>query len=660
MESPVLAPKPFRNTTRVAALIGLSALSFTQELNPIYLALSWAGLLVSLFLDMRPSLQASMRRLETGAVLVLVGLTLLDFFHWGSTLFVAVAHFLLLFQLIKLAGLKETKDCMQIFVVSFFQMLSACTLSVDAWQGVMLLFFVPTGIAGLFWHEVSRHEEKRGRTFLLPAQKPYRTLLILICVVALPLVGVLAGSMFLVFPRLGFRSALGGLGFGKSGYTEQVNLGAGGSISESASPVLWLKIPERERSRWKGYLRGTTLDRFDGKSWTSSGTGIQETLFLDASGSFRVAHVPRELLRDALHQEVTLVNTSGATLFGSPMVAEVMAPFSTLQSRTDGSLRWTTGWRKPLNYRVISFDVPLAMQGHRRRVERELERNLVLPQVSYDSIRKLVQDISRSQEPREQANELLAYLQENYTYTLRSVASSGSDPVHDFLFVQKSGSCGHFASAMAVMLRLQGIPARVVAGYYKGKWNSRAEQYLIREKDAHAWVEAYFPEEGWVMLDPSPRVEAAASSSRMLIRLQENWDYANFHWDRLVIQYDLYSQIKMAEGIQERSSRMEFGAEKNVERNDQALAGKVAMGGFVTLLLGMGGIIIGWRLHRRKDAVDPAIVFYQRFLVRMEKKGFPKKRWETGMEFANRLPKSERDPNPKEVTERYYKVRFAD
>src|SRR5688572_16214792 len=110
MENPLLAPKPFRTTTRVAAFLGLSALSFTQELNPIYLGLAWTGLLMSFFLDQRPLFQRGMRRLETSAVLVLVGLTVLDFFRWGSSLFAAVAHFLLLFQLIKLLGLKEIKD----------------------------------------------------------------------------------------------------------------------------------------------------------------------------------------------------------------------------------------------------------------------------------------------------------------------------------------------------------------------------------------------------------------------------------------------------------------------------------------------------------------------------------------------------------------------
>src|SRR5688572_20061572 len=104
MENARLAPSPFRMTVRLASVLGLSALTFTRELNPIHLMLAWTALGLSLFLDRQDTWQRALRRFETLAVILLVSLTGFDFFRWGSTLFVAVAHFLVLFLFIKLVG----------------------------------------------------------------------------------------------------------------------------------------------------------------------------------------------------------------------------------------------------------------------------------------------------------------------------------------------------------------------------------------------------------------------------------------------------------------------------------------------------------------------------------------------------------------------------
>jgi hypothetical protein len=73
-----------------------------------------------------------------------------------------------------------------------------------------------------------------------------------------------------------------------------------------------------------------------------------------------------------------------------------------------------------------------------------------------------------------------------------------------FLFKAKRGFCEQFATAMAVMCRTQGIPARVAVGYGTGDYNSLTGYYEVKESDAHAWVEVYFPAAGWVPFDPTP------------------------------------------------------------------------------------------------------------------------------------------------------------
>ncbi len=85
----------------------------------------------------------------------------------------------------------------------------------------------------------------------------------------------------------------------------------------------------------------------------------------------------------------------------------------------------------------------------------------------------------------------------------------GEPPLVDFLFDTKQGFCQHFAGSMAVMLRSIGIPTRLAVGYTKGRLDATSREWEILDRDAHTWVEAYLPGEGWVNLDPTPGRAAA-------------------------------------------------------------------------------------------------------------------------------------------------------
>src|SRR5690349_1717032 len=124
--------RPFTWAARAVSFLGFCALSLTGEVGPGYLTAAWLTWCGSLALDRDPQKQEPLRRWETTAVLILVAAFVVDFFLLHATVFLAVTHFLILFQIFKLLGLKERKDCLQIFLVGFFQILGACTLSVDA------------------------------------------------------------------------------------------------------------------------------------------------------------------------------------------------------------------------------------------------------------------------------------------------------------------------------------------------------------------------------------------------------------------------------------------------------------------------------------------------------------------------------------------------
>jgi hypothetical protein len=660
---------PLLWTIRVASALGFASLSLTGEIHPMYVLACWAVWCASLALDRYTRWADALRRRETAAVILLVTIFALDFFVWGYSIFVSVAHFLLLFQMFKMLGGKARKDCLQILLVSFFQVLSACTLAVDAWQGFILLLLIPVATAGLFWQQISREIEGTEQTAPPSALRSYRRWVAGMCLSAIPINALLAGAMFMIFPRLAFRGAFAGLGAGRSGYTEQVNLAQTGMIGTDSTPVMWLQIlPKEDRGRWKSYLRGGTLDYFDGRRWSHGPVAAAHTIYPDSNGVFRIQPSKSRGLR----QSVTLVNTAGATLFGSPNISEIIAPLSTLQYLPDGSVRWTRGWRKPLRYDVVSQEQASATpaQGY--------SQDLQLPSVNLQRTRVLARKIAGRRKPLAQAQALEAYLRTHYKYSLDLGSQASSDPLEDFLFDRQRGPCGHFASAMAVMLRLQGIPARVVSGYYKGSWNPMLEQYLIRERDAHAWVEAYISDRGWVAFDPSPRTTGGAMlARRWQLRLQENWEYLNYQWDRMVIQYDLYSQVKVVEDIQSNTNKVNSTVGGWIDKylmgfkrptDDRRLTRADRHVVFFFLLTAVVGLL--WFLSRRghrSEKDDPAIAFYQKFLTQMAHKGFPKSQSETGWEYVRRLQSFQSAADTRRslpadaqhITDRYYRARFA-
>lgn len=110
----------------------------------------------------------------------------------------------------------------------------------------------------------------------------------------------------------------------------------------------------------------------------------------------------------------------------------------------------------------------------------------------------------------EKLDSIVARLQENYSYSLEHEVTPGSDPVLDFLVKHTSGHCEYFASAAALLARAAGIPARVVGGYRVTERSPFTGDHLVRERNAHAWVEAWVKNRGWITIDPTPPGDLAA------------------------------------------------------------------------------------------------------------------------------------------------------
>jgi hypothetical protein len=152
---------------------------------------------------------------------------------------------------------------------------------------------------------------------------------------------------------------------------------------------------------------------------------------------------------------------------------------------------------------------------------------------------------------------------ENYRYSLEADTTTLSHPLEEFLFARKTGYCEHYATAMVVMLRTVGIPARLVTGFLATEWNEYGGYFTVRQRDAHAWVEVYFPHSGWITMDPTPTVSAAVTTTRWepLSQLGES---LRLKWDRLFVHYSAKDQLAVVHGVREGSDALRERVSRSV------------------------------------------------------------------------------------------------
>jgi transglutaminase-like putative cysteine protease len=182
---------------------------------------------------------------------------------------------------------------------------------------------------------------------------------------------------------------------------------------------------------------------------------------------------------------------------------------------------------------------------------------LELPPQGNPKARALAQEWSdQNREPEALVAAALSFLKENeFTYTLRPTPLEG-DRIDDFLFRTRNGYCEHFASAFAYLMRAAQIPARIVGGYLGGERNPFGNYLIVRQSDAHAWVEVWLPKTGWTRIDPTSaiapaRIEQGSAaalppaerpiylSSRYMAWLYRYWKPVQFAWDRVNTGWNL-------------------------------------------------------------------------------------------------------------------------
>jgi transglutaminase-like putative cysteine protease len=262
--------------------------------------------------------------------------------------------------------------------------------------------------------------------------------------------------------------------------------------------------------RWRSY----TLDRYIGTGWAN--TPVEDVLYESDVQVF--ASIPERYR--SLRQNVRMEDTSNGNIYWDGILQSVNQPFEV-------SWRVKPETNPPVNanllgkgdmfgafsseefYQITSLipivDAKKLHESSSLYSDEIRTHYLLLPEGVPDRVLALAREITAtSPTPYDEAQAIEKYLRKNYPYTLNIPAPPANRDVVDyFLFDLKTGFCDYYATAMVVMARAVGLPARMVFGYAGGRYDFNSAEYSVVRADAHAWVEIYFPEVGWVEFDPT-------------------------------------------------------------------------------------------------------------------------------------------------------------
>ena len=257
-----------------------------------------------------------------------------------------------------------------------------------------------------------------------------------------------------------------------------------------------------------------TVDAAQGRFWraiaydfyTGNGWRTTETDKIDKIN-------PTVLGREKFDATFEMVVPQQNLLFAANEPVRVSIPyqFQTGADKTYSSaLRAVRSGQASEKYTVTSY-VSVADKAALRRASNIYpdyikQKYLQLPSTLPQRVRDLAHKVAGEQaDPYDRAETIESFLRTTYRYapTVRA-PPAGRDPVDFFLFDLKEDFCEYFASSMVVMLRELGVPARVVEGYTTGTLDPSTGKFVVKELDAHAWVEVYFPLYGWVEFEPTP------------------------------------------------------------------------------------------------------------------------------------------------------------
>ncbi len=607
-----------------------------------------------------------------------------------------LSHLILFLSAVKLLQRKVDRDWFFLYLISFFTVLLAAGLTAKPVFLAVLLLYLLCALSTVIAFEIQKARRKvtatQTRLLVPPDSTLFQKLpmrlwrrryletrrLPLVSVGLLVMIVLLALPFFLIAPRTS-SSALrrGGKGVsGFIGFSDNVTLGQIGELKASDEIFMHVRIDSLGGGRAADLRwRGVALDEFNGRGWKNSSINRAERRVSD-SGFFRLGTLgATEDVARLTSQTFIIEPVDTPVVFAAPRVVALQAELRAINVDSENSLRAGYHLDKRFVYKAYSdMAHPGAevLRSDPMRYAPDARRYLEFPVNLDQRIRRLTRDVierNGAQTGYDKARVIESYLRDNYGYTLEMKAG-GADPLADFLLNVKQGHCEYFATAMAVMLRTQGIATRVVNGFLPGEYNTAAGAFTVRQSDAHSWVEVYFPQtNSWVTFDPTPPAgRTGRERSGFSGALSKYSEALDLLWFQYVVGYDKQEQrtliTSLRNGLVDARSLSGLVLEKTRKTLSSSKGWAVVTAAtiIVALLIFFAFRVkkFGWSQGLMVwtstfEAETSKVEFYERLLRLLERQGFKRDAHQTPLEFAAALPM----PEALMVTKIYNRVRFG-
>lgn len=544
------------------AIIGAVVSFSVADANPVYMLLTLISVLGCWFGSVRPARPAPRIAINT-VLLLVIAIAAVEILRVGVGVS-AFAVFTALLLSVKLLDLRTARDDAQVLVLCLSVLVAAVLTSNNFITGLLMLvesvLLLRAFVLFQLHNVVSMGAPRRAR-ITKPVRVDMRSMLVATGFACI----LIGGIIFVVLPR-----NIGGPGFDQwggsrsvSGFSDSVDLGRPGMISMSTKPVLDLTLTDRNgmnigaENTTPIYLRGAVLEQYQQGKWRRGSAMdmpmAERTQLYPPNSTLK----PRNSFDNSTWDqqcELTMRSVNDGPVY-------LFAPWRTVEFRIgDRPMRIGFDFEPGLFLKdgiggTITYTVRSVNDEFRSvTISDDAQRRAVTPTQIEPEIAQLAREVieqggidpdpeARSVRDDSSAIRLLeTHLRTQYQYTLDAQpVPRGEDATRWFLFERRMGHCEYYASALTLMARSVGIPARVVTGYIASDFNPVTGQYVVRESNAHAWVEAEVAPGYWRTFDGTPPSDfhdihvPDPGLMRSISRMYESIEYL---WIRGVVGYD--------------------------------------------------------------------------------------------------------------------------
>ncbi|HSS96747.1 MAG TPA: DUF3488 and transglutaminase-like domain-containing protein [Terriglobales bacterium] len=621
-----------------------------------------------------------------------VAFYIVDYFLLSQQFVSTTVHLVLFLTVMRLFSARRDRDHYFLAVIAFLMVLASAVLTVDSAFLFAFAIFMLCAIATFILLEMKRTSAKST----VRAKEPNggngerRLVMSLAGTASAILLSILlaATAIFFVLPRLstGYLTAFSPSGALSTGFSDHVELGNIGEIQQSNTVVMHIEITGDQRGTYTQKWRGAALSVFDGASWSNPHRAFPLRPGMNQQFDLRSREArlksPLALgLSSQIHYHILMEPVGINIFFLAPQPQALQGKYRVIAMDRGGAVFDLDPEHPAGIYDGWSLRDASSSRPERVYTLDELSGYLQLPKLD-PRVPELAAQISNTPvSDYDKAVAIERYLKTKFSYTLQLPSTHQPDPLANFLFERKQGHCEYFASAMAVMLRTIKIPSRVVTGFRTNEFNDITSQYIIRGSDAHAWVEAYFPDRGWVTFDPTP--SSGASLQGRWGRISMYTDAMASFWREWVVNYDVAHQYNLTQQTAQMGRHVAYqvrGWFHNHYRQLLARAHKVADrisvspgSWMVRIVLVIVALLFLFNLRRLwlsfqrfmlttrpdKSPRMAASLWYGKMVRKVERKGWQKTEAQTPSEFAQSIQDEQLRRRVLVFTSHYEGARFG-